>query len=212
MKTIIAVPCMDTVQTEFCKCLAKMQRVGSMDFEFTSCSLVYKARNDLGRLAAKGDSDFVLWLDSDVIFDSSLLVDMIANMGGHDIVTGVYHMRRPPFMPVIWKTLQQGLTPEENVSEIAIEYPMDDLFEVEGCGFGCVMMRTDVLRVILEKYHDLFSPLPGYGEDLSFCVRARGCGYKIHCDPRIQIGHKAATIVTKDTWEAYRQKVGGDLL
>ena len=212
MKTIIVVPCMDTVQTEFCQSLAKLQRVGSVEHEFTSCSLVYKARNDLGRMAAKGDSDFVLWLDSDVIFPTSLLADMIADMGGRDILTGVYHMRRPPFLPVIWKTLTQGLTPEENVSEVAIEYPADEIFEVDACGFGCVLMRTEVLRVVLDKYHDLFSPLPGYGEDLSFCIRARGCGYTIHCDPRIQIGHKAGTIVTKDTFEAYRQKVGGDLL
>lgn len=212
MKTTIVIPCMDTVQTEFCQSLAKLQRVGSVEHEFLSCSLIYKARNDLGRLAAKGDGDFVLWLDSDVIFPTSLLADMIADMGGRDILTGVYHMRRPPFLPVIWKTLKQGITPEENVSEVAIEYPPDEIFEVDACGFGCVMMRTEVLRVVLDKYHELFSPLPGYGEDLSFCIRARGCGYKIHCDPRIQIGHKAGTIVTNETFQAYRQKVGGDLL
>ena len=208
MKTIIAVPCMDTVQTEFCQSLAKLQRVGSVEHEFTSCSLVYKARNDLGRLAAKGDSDFVLWLDSDVIFPASLLADMIADMGNRDIVTGIYHMRRPPFLPVIWKTLTQGLTPEENVSEVAIEYPADEIFEVDACGFGCVMMRTEVLRVVMDKYHDLFTPLPGFGEDLSFCIRARGCGYKIHCDPRIQIGHKGAVIISDETFQAFR-KAGG---
>ena len=211
MKTIIAIPCMDSVQTEFAQSLCRLQTVGSITHKFHSCSLVYNARNELGKVAVEEGSDFVLWLDSDVIFPSSLLVDMIADMPGKDILTGVYHMRRPPYMPVIWKTLRQGLTAEESVSEIYTDYPKDGLFEVEACGFGCVLMRTEVLESVLTKYHELFQPLPGYGEDLSFCIRARGCGYKIHCDPGIQVGHKAATIVTKDTWEAYRKKTGGDV-
>ena len=57
---------------------------------------------------------------------------------------------------------------------------------------------------MVDKYHELFAPLPGYGEDLSFCVRARACGYEIHCDPRLQLGHKAGTIVTGDTFQAFR--------
>ena len=211
MKTMIAVPCMDTVQTEFCQSLCEMQHVGSVRHAFHSCSLIYKARTELGQLAVNEKTDFVLWLDSDVIFPSSLMADLMADMQGNDIVTGVYHMRRPPFLPVIWKKLRQGLTPEESESEVAIEYPEDELFEVEGCGFGVVMMRTEVLRAVLDKYQELFAPIPGYGEDLSFCLRARGCGYRIMCDPRIQVGHKAGTIVTKYTYKAYSEKRGGIL-
>jgi len=210
MKTIVLVPCMETVQTEFCQSLVDMQPVGSVVHSFHKCSLVYKARNDLGRLAVSEGTDFALWLDSDIMFPSSLLVDMMNEMKGRDILTGVYHMRRPPFMPVIWKTLKMGLGEDDSVSEVAIEYPDNEIFEVEGCGFGCVLMRTEVLKTVLDKYHELFSPMPGYGEDLSFCLRARGCGYKIHCDPRIQVGHVASTIVTGETFKSYLQ-AGGKL-
>lgn len=208
MKTMIAIPCMDTVQTEFAQSLVNMRPVGEIRHAFESCSLIYKSRTDLGMLAIKEGADFVLWLDSDVIFPPDLMIDLMEDMKGRDIVTGVYHMRRAPFKPVIWKTLRQGLTPDENESVDYNDYPKDQIFEVEGCGFGAVMMRTSVLAAVRDKYHELFSPVPGYGEDLSFCVRARGCGFKIHCDPRIQIGHKAATIVTGESFEAYR-KAGG---
>ena len=202
---MIAVPCMDTVQTEFfCSCM-DLQRVGEVQTEIVSCSLIYKARTDLGSMAIRKNTDYVLWLDSDVIFPSSLMVDMMEDLQGRDMVTGLYHMRREPFMPVIWSKCRPGETIYENEDEMMPDYPRDRIFEVEGCGFGAVMMRTEVLRQVKIKYGQLFAPLPGYGEDLSFCIRARGCGYKIHCDPKLQIGHKAATIVTDETWQAYRK-------
>ena len=39
------------------------------------------------------------------------------------------------------------------------------------------------------KTKTAFTPLPHFGEDLSFCIRARECGYEICCDPTIRIGH-----------------------
>lgn len=211
MKTMVLVPCMEAVQTEFCQSLVNMQRVGDVRFEFLSGSLVYKSRTDLGRKAIQAGVDYCLWLDSDVIFPPGLMVDLMEDMQGRDMVTGVYHMRRAPFKPVLWEKLRQGLTPFENENQIWLDYPKDQgIFEVEGCGFGCVMMRTEVLDTVLNKYRELFAPVPGYGEDLSFCLRARGCGYHIHCDPKIQIGHKATTIVTGDSFEAYR-KAGGQM-
>ncbi len=205
---MIAIPAMDTVQTEFCQSLANMAHVGSVQHAFITCSLIYKARTDLGKIAIDQGADYVLWLDSDMIFPSSLLVDLMADIKGRDIVTGVYHMRRAPFQPVIWKTLRQGLSDEERVDEIYTDYPRNGPFLVEGCGFGCVLMRTEVLDTVIKKYHELFAPVPGYGEDLSFCLRARGCGYEIWCDPAIQLGHKAATIVTNETYQAYRKREG----
>ena len=208
MKTTICIPCMDSVQTEFFHSAVRMQHVGLVDWKIHSCSLIYKARNDLGEAAVAEGGDYVLWLDSDVMFPSSLLADMIADMDGRDILTGIYHMRRPPFAPVIWSKLRKGMTESENVTEICVEYPKDEIFEVEACGFGCVLMRTEVLKTVMNERHDLFSPISGYGEDLSFCLRARGCGYRIWCDPRIQVGHKASTIVTADTFKSY-QEAGG---
>lgn len=206
MKTMVAIPCMDSVQTEFTQSLLRMKQVGEVDFRLLSCSLIYKSRTDLGLMAIAEKADYVLWLDSDMVFPSDLMVDLMADMECRDIVTGIYHMRRPPFRPVLYKKLKQGLTPAENESENYDDYPADGLFKVDACGFGCVMMRTGVLQSVVDKYHELFAPLPGYGEDLSFCVRARGCGYDIWADPKTQLGHKAGTIVTNDTFEAYRTK------
>lgn len=204
MKTMIAIPCMDTVQTEFAQSLVSLHPVGQIRPAFMSSSLIYKSRTDLSLIALAEKADFVLWLDSDMVFPPSLLVDLMADMEGRDIVSGICHMRRPPYTPVLYEKLRQGLEPAENDSKKLIDYPKDAPFKVEGCGFGCVLMRTSVLQTIVDKYHDVFTPLPGYGEDLSFCIRARGCGFDIWADPRIQVGHKGSTIITDKTFEAYR--------
>lgn len=206
MKTMIAVPCMNTVETEFYTSCMEMQRVGETQMGVVMGSLVYTARNDLAEHAIAAKTDYVLWLDSDVVFPKSLMADLMKDIEGRDIVSAVYHMRREPYKPVLWKKLRMGLTEDENETEDYRNYPKDGIFEIEGCGFGAVLMRTEVLKTVREKYHNLFAPLPGYGEDLSFCIRARGCGYKIHCDPKIQVGHKAATIVTNETWDAYQKQ------
>ena len=204
MKTMIAVPCMDQVQTEFCRSLCDMKRVGSVQHSFTACSLIYQARTDLGQIAIREKPDFVLWLDSDMVIPDSLMVELMNDMKGRDMVTALYHMRRPPYQPVLWSKLRKGLTADDTETEVVTEYP-EEIFEVEGCGFGAVMMRTEVLETVADRYHALFEPVPGFGEDLSFCLRARACGYTIWCDPRIQVGHKATTIVTRDTFRAYSE-------
>lgn len=205
MKTMIAVPCLDTVQTEFVQSLVNMKPVGQIRYAFLSSSLIYKSRTDLALMAIAEKADYILWLDSDMVFPPELLADLMESIKGRDMVAGVCHMRRPPYTPVLYKKLRQGFTPSENESEKYIDYPKDGVFTVEGCGFGCVLMKTEVAKSVVDKYHEVFAPLPGYGEDLSFCIRARGCGYEIHADPHIQVGHKASTIVTDQTFEAYRK-------
>ena len=205
MRTMIAVPCGNTCEFEFVKSLFDMKHVGATALRMISSSLIFKNRNDLALIALAEKTDFVLWLDSDMVFPSTLMVDLMADMEGRDIVAGVCHMRRPPFAPVLYKKLRQGLTPAENESEKYLDYPTDGPFKVEACGFGCVLMRTSVIEAITDRYHELFAPLPGYGEDLSFCIRARGCGFDIWADPKVQVGHKGSTIITNETFEAYRK-------
>ena len=210
MKTMIAIPCMETVQTEFASSLVNMQKPGQTRATFLPCSLVYKARTDLALMAVQEKADYVLWIDSDMVFPDTLLIDLLADLENEkkDIVAGVCHMRREPYKPVLWSKLRQGLRPTENESECLVDYPRDGLFEVEGCGFGCILMKTEVIEAVRDKYGDLFAPLPGYGEDLSFCIRARGCGYRIFVDPKVQVGHKSSIIVNDTVFQAFRKKLG----
>ena len=207
MKVLIAIPAMDSVPTQFAWSLATLQKEQNTIVAFQISSLVYTARNELARGAIKMGADFVLWLDSDMVFEPDtlkrLLKDYEEKKG--DIITGVYYRRVPPFTPVLYD--------EFNVADEAVTWKetrdvKDDFFEVEGCGFGCVLMPTETLFDVYEKYGQPFDPISGSGEDLSFCWRARQLGYKIVCYPSIQPGHVGHQIITKEFYEAYKSREG----
>jgi GT2 family glycosyltransferase len=137
-----------------------------------------------------------------MVFTPQLLRDLMEAIQGRDFVSAIAFRRRPPFTPALWKTVRMGLTPEENRNEEFKELP-EGVFEVEACGMACCLMRAEIIKAVIDKYHAIFNPLPGYGEDISFCIRARGCGYKLHAASGIRVGHMAQTIVTEDTWRAW---------
>jgi len=193
MKTLIAVPCMDYLEADFIECLTDMLIAykGEVDVKYLKASLIYDARNQLVKYAReKGGYDYVLWLDSDMTFEPDLLDKLLADIEGKQAVTGLCFGRRPPFNPCIYKELDvktEGklITPYRVIYE---DYPRDSVFEVEACGFACLLMRMDVLEA-MGIYGVPFFPVAGLGEDLTFCWRARKLDIKFYCDSRLKIGH-----------------------
>ena len=200
MKTLIAVPCMDVQESDFSECLTNLvlhHQPGEVEVKYLKASLVYDARNQLARyVLEKGGYDYVLWIDSDMTFKPDLLEKMIEDIEGKETgkplqaVTGLCFGRRPPFRPCIYSRLEvtqkgQMIHP---YAENWYDYPRDQLFEVEACGFACLLMRVDVLEA-MGIYGVPFFPVAGLGEDLTFCWRARKLDIKLHCDSRLKIGH-----------------------
>lgn len=209
MKILIAVPCMDQVPAVFAHSLASLNRVGECSVQFNIGSLIYQSRNQLATSGIKGGADFIFWLDSDMVFDPNTLKYMLKVMEGHpevDILTGLYFRRTSPFTPVLYDKLEQhdDITDYEECKSVPGE-----LFEVAGCGFGCVLARTDIFIDVQTNYGTMFAPIGNTGEDLAFCIRARELGFRIFCDPAIQLGHVAHTIVNKDFYISYYKAKAG---
>lgn len=204
MKTIIAVPCMDQVPAPFCKSLAQLQRVGDCMLLMKMGSLIYTARNDIATSAIQTDADYVFWLDSDMVFKPDTLVKMMKTLQENDldILTGLYFRRVPPYSPVLFDQLdiKGEICHFSEFKEIP-----DELFEVGGCGFGCVLMRTDVFFDVQSKHGNMFAPLGNNGEDVAFCWRARDCGFKIYCDPSIICGHVGYSVVDDQFFKVFHQ-------
>ena len=204
MKTLIAVPCMDQVPALFCNSLARLKLVGDCMLEMKMSSLVYMSRNDLGKSAIARECDYVLWLDSDQVFEPDLLERMFKVMQDNDldILSGVYYRRVPPYSPVLMKSLEwaDGKATWSEYSKLP-----ETLFEVGGAGFGCVLMSTDVLMSVQSKFSTMFQPVQGMGEDLAFCWRARQCGYRIMCDPSIEVGHVGQAVINGMYWRAHNE-------
>lgn len=188
MKYLIAVPCMDTIPTQFVKSLVGMRVSGTIEIAFSANSLVYDSRNLLSRKACEQGFDRVLWLDSDMVFGSDLFERLTARLdAGLDFVSGLYFRRKVPIEPTIYKTLYMK-NDKIPVADPYLDYP-EGVFEIAACGFGAVMVNTAVIQRVGEEYGLPFSPILGFSEDFSFCMRARELGFKLYCDSTIKLGH-----------------------
>lgn len=194
---------MDQVPVPFCQSLALLQKVGQCVLAMKSGSLIYTSRNDLATQAVQIEADYVFWLDSDMSFKPDTLVRMMDTVQKNDldILTGLYFRRVNPFTPVLFDKLE--IKGEECEWSEFKEIP-DGLFEVGGCGFGCVLMKTDVFFDVHAKYNQMFAPIANNGEDIAFCWRARNCGYKIFCDPSVICGHVGYSVVDDQFYKAFK--------
>lgn len=209
MKTLIAVPCMDMMHTQFVHSLLTLRMTEEYEVRFGASSLIYDTRNSLIAYALDNDFDRVLWFDSDMTFGPDALVYLNEDMdNGFDVVSGLYFKRKPPYTPVLFKScdlvkLDDGLL--NPVNEIYLDYPEQSIFEIAACGFGCVMMNMAAVRKIVDQFGKmLFMPVAGFGEDLSFCIRARNTGVRIWCDSRVKLGHVGEMVFNEEYYRGQR--------
>lgn len=207
-KILIAVPCMDQLPAQFAQSLAWLTSYGVDDAKISICfnvgSLIYSSRDQLAKRALLDEADLVMWFDSDMTFNPDTLRKMLKLIDeGHDMVTGIYYRRTPPFSAVAFKTMELN---EEGTGFDWTEFDEipEGLFEVGACGFGCVLMKTEIFVSVFSKFGQMFTPIANCGEDIAFCWRARQCGYKIIADPSIGLGHVGHTIITKEFFNNYQ--------
>ena len=170
MKLMIAIPTLDYVHFEFTRCLmglVKQLQKDGVDFDvcFLGGTLVYNGRDTLAAEAVNGGYTHVLWLDTDMVFNPDLFYKLEELKV--PFVTGVYHSRHAPYASCIFTKLD----PPDRVWN----YP-EEPFAIEGCGFGCVLVETEVIKKLYQKYGMCFQPMQTFGEDIAFCIRAREQG------------------------------------
>ena len=184
-RLMIAVPTHDYVHVDFLKSLTALQdelhRQGvAFKLEIVAGTLVYIARNRLAQKAVNEEYTHVLWLDSDMVFNEKIYEDLTDC--GQEMVCGAFVSRRPPYGACVYTSIKQNAI--EKVKEFG-KQP----FRVDGCGFACVMTRTELLKDVMQKYGNCFTPTEYYGEDLAFCWRVKNIGREIWCEPTVRPGH-----------------------
>ena len=223
MKTLIAIPCMDTVPVGFAQSLIYLKKGENASVLFKPNSLVYDSRNLISLTAIENGFDRVMWFDSDMMFTPATLKMLTDDMDGKsttgdesvtdfpgcEMVTGVYYRRHAPHTPVLYRELEEPVRNADGKLEKQIEsytgYPENQLFRVRGCGFGCCITSTKLLRDVWDAFGPAFTPYPWAGEDLSFCHRVNQLGYDIWCDSRVTCGHIGTFVYTEENCTATRK-------
>lgn len=203
MKLLIGIPSLDFVHVDFVKSLvaltARLQREG-VNHEVFVCNgtLAHVARDRIACKAINEGFSHVLWLDADMIFQDSILDDLM--FCGKPFVTGIAASRRPPHMLCVFEDLR--LDHLKNFEEIP-----DEPFRVAGCGFACVLIETAILKEVQLTHHTCFLPMQAYGEDLAFCLRATELGHQIWAEPTARLGHIGHIAVWPEDHQRYMENL-----
>ncbi len=104
------------------------------------------------------------------------------------VVTGVYYRRSDPPVPGIYKYFPD-MRPAPGHRPIT-EYPLDQLFEVDAVGAGCLLIRKDVLEKVPRPWFK-FGEIQAneFSEDFYFNHKCKNHGIPTMCDPSVQCRH-----------------------
>lgn len=214
-RIMVAVPTREYIDVDSEKSIRKLEKDSwlnrdiEVDVQIVPTTIIHDGRFALAQMAIKNKYDYILWIDSDMVFESTVLYDLLE--ADKDIVTAVCFMRRAPYEPCIYSKMRMGATLEEDQIEKYYDYP-EGVFEVEACGLAMVLMKVVVLEDILYKTGQPFFPIRSnhrtLGEDLSFCYNARKSGHKIWATSKPKVGHIGKMIVDRDSYAVIRRNNG----
>lgn len=204
---LIAIPNIGTVSTNFMSQMLGMNYGGyNIGYRFMKSNLLYLSRDKLASSAIKNNFDYILFLDTDQQIPNDTIIRMAKYLDdGEDIITTLIFTKEKPYHPCIYS--------ESNIldtGQLSLKYyPMSEIsskpFYVENCGSGCVMLKTEVFKTIPQPW---FHPYPYSGEDVTFFhIASHQYGYKILCDPTIDVGHWGIEKINRTTKALYDEEV-----
>jgi hypothetical protein len=185
-KLAVLVPCRDMLHSAFSKCLIELVKLNTMNgidthVVYDASTVLLTQRERLAMEAQEIGAEYMLWLDSDMVFPATTAMRLIAHK--EDIVAANYVRRQPPFKGVAYETIGDWENP--------LPYkPQSDLAEVAGIGMGCMLMKTSILKEMPQPWFE-FQWTPEskdhLGEDMILCQKMSALGHKIKVDTQLSM-------------------------
>ena len=152
---------------------------------FNSGSVLLNQREKLVTSSLEVESDYILWLDSDMTFPSTTLLRLLSH--DKDIVGCNYMKRSNPQTPVAYKKIGDW------DSWVSLD-EQEDLVKVEGVGMGCVLTKTDLFKKINKPFFEFTynkETDDWLGEDFNLFTKFRDIGESLYIDTNLsrEIGH-----------------------
>ena len=198
--------------SSFLKMIWKMKKKYHVDMHIVENTLIGEARNKLINDAINGylskvKYDYVLWCDSDHIFDISLFETLKNDITRYnlDMVSALYFSRRSNDI----KPIAMVKSDKDGKYHNLLEIPENKLIEIDACGFGFFLMKSKVLLDVFKKYKYPFTEgnIHNVGEDILFLNKAEEFGYKAWIDTGCVIRHYGGSVGMEE-YLVYRTKKG----
>lgn len=167
---------------------------------------IVQARNDTARAFLETKCDWLMWLDTDMGFESDS-VDRLIDAADPDtapIMGGLCFMMREAGPDGVGGMLVQpaptvfGWHQTDEVSGFRLmeDYPRDEVVQCAGTGSAFVLIHRSVFERIAQEYgQSWYSPVRNnasgqwISEDLSFCMRANALEIPVHVHTGVKTTH-----------------------
>lgn len=136
--------------------------------------------------------DYLFSVDSDITFKPDTLKRLLKH--NRDVVSGLY-IQRKPGQHILELYRDGNNIPYNDIKGLG-------LIEVDGCGFGCVLINSNVIRNIEYPhffYRSAIDHQNTISEDTYFCMKAKNKGFKIWADTNILCEHIGTTKFVVDS-------------
>ena len=179
-----------------------------------SSANISSARNSLTRqFLDEKDAEWLLWIDADMGFNHDALPALLASADPVEApVVGALCFGAT--FGVLFPTIYQFAQVEDGpVTTLRVnEFPDNSLVQCGATGAAFLLIHRSVLVAMRERAFNATFPwfqeteLAGKpcGEDITFCIRAGVCGFPIHVNTGVKIGHHKSTVLDHDTFQAQR--------
>ncbi|MCR4368494.1 MAG: hypothetical protein NUV67_01155 [archaeon] len=168
------------------------QKVGPVNVSVSNHYCTYEARNECVKNALNNNSDYLFFLDADVLAPPNVIEELIKKE--KDIISGPVHIKSPPYRPLAYRKgkIQGTYDLDPQVEE-------EKLYEVDGVGGGCLLIKKEALKKIGDPQFHFILNGKNIGEDLYFSHKAQEAGYTIWYDNTIRdVTHFGAAIGFSD--------------
>ena len=147
--------------------------------------------------------DYILWIDSDMVFEPEDLFKLIDH--DKDVVSGMYKMSDN----INYATVEKM---DEEFFEQWMHYPFlnqkmidqkeGKLFKADYTGMGFMLVKYGVFEKMKYPYfYPRKQEWPQYGweefvwDDVEFCLRVKEAGFDVWVDPGVRLGHEKTKIL-----------------
>jgi uncharacterized protein YacL (UPF0231 family) len=185
-KLAVLVPCRDMLHSAFAKCLTELVKLNTMSGIDThvimdASTVLLTQRSRLATEAQAVGAEYMLWLDSDMVFPATTAQRLMA----HDepVVAANYVRRQLPAKGVAYETIGDWQNPLPFEAQ-------DHLVPIEGIGMGCMLVKTSILDEIPKpwfEFHWTEESNDHLGEDMDFCMKMAKAGYTIKVDTNLSM-------------------------
>lgn len=147
-------------------------------------------------LATRFLGDWLIQLDTDHVFEPDIVQRLVytADKLGIDVLSGIYQMKSPPHLPVIY----QWVGPEDSpgLQPMAMWDEKLKVVEIGSAGGGCLFVRRSVFdQITSELKEEPFDRIHPFSEDHSFFIRLKKLGIKAYAALNIECNHLKVTSI-----------------